>query len=81
MWRSSSITCNKGKEPVIPDDVNTPIDDEMSLGSSPSLSLSLTKNARDSAKAKSCNRPSDHPAFRDVVSDASRKARRKTSKR
>ena len=52
------ITRNKGKEPVILDDVDTPVDDELSSGSSPSLSLSPTKNARESAKAKSRKRPS-----------------------
>ena len=46
------ITRNKGKEPVIPDDVDTPADDELSLGSSPSLSPSLTKSAWESTKAE-----------------------------
>ena len=31
-------TRDKGKEPIIPDDVDTPADDELSLGSSPNLS-------------------------------------------
>ena len=52
------IAHNKGKEPVVPDDVDTPVDDELLLGSSPSLSLSPTKNARKNAKAKSRKRPS-----------------------
>ena len=34
---------NKGKEPIIPDDVDTPADDELSLGSSRYLSLSPAK--------------------------------------
>ena len=54
------ISYNRGKEPIIPDDVNTPANDELSSGNSPSLILSLTKNARES-KAKSHKRPSHHP--------------------
>ena len=75
------ITRNRGKEPIIPDDVDTPEDDELSSGSSPSLSLSPTKNARESIKARSHKRPSHHPAFSDVVSGASRRARREAGKR
>ena len=52
------ITRNKGKELVIPDDVDTLEDDELSLSSSPSLSLSTAKNARESIKAKSHKKPS-----------------------
>ena len=58
-----SITRNRGKESVIPDDVDTSADDELSSGSSPSLSFSPTKNARESVKAKSRKRPSHHPAL------------------
>ena len=54
------IARNRGKEPIIPDDVDTPTDDELSSASSLSLSLSPAKNARDSTKAKSCKKPS-HP--------------------
>ena len=68
------IACNRGNESIIPDDVDTPADDELSSGSSPSLSLSLAKNARDSIKARSRKRPSHHPAFNDVVSGISHKA-------
>ena len=75
------IARNKGKEPVIPVDVDTPTDDELSSYSSPSLSLSPTKNARDSLKAKSDKRPSRHPAFSDSVSGTSCRARRETSRR
>ena len=74
-------THNKWKEPIIPDEVDTPTNDELSLSSSLSLSLSPTKNARESAKAKSHKRPSHHPAFSDAVSGASRRARRETSRR
>ena len=72
---------NKGKNPAILDDVNTPANDELSSSSSPSLSLSLIKNAREGTKAKSRKRPSHHLAFSDVVSGASRKARRETSRK
>ena len=58
------------------DDVNTLVDDELSLGSSPSLSLSPAKDARGRIKTKLRKRPSHHPAFNDVVSGASIRARR-----
>ena len=41
-------TCNKGKESIIPDKVDTPENDELSSGSSPNLSLAKR------SKAKSC---------------------------
>ena len=69
------IAHNRGKEPIISDDVDTPIDDEFSLGSSPSLSLSPEKNAQESTKAKSRKRPSHLLTFGDAVSSASRRAR------
>ena len=75
------ITRNKGKEPIILDDVDTSADNELSSGNSPSLSLSSTKNVRESAKTKSRKRPSHHPAFSDAVSGASRRERRETSRR
>ena len=75
-----SITRNKGEEPIILDNVNTLEDDALSSGSSPSSSLSPPKNARESAKAKLRKRPSHHPAFSDVVSGASCKAMRETSR-
>ena len=52
----------------------------MSSGSSPSLSLSSTKNARESAKAKSHKRPSHHLAFSDAVSGASLRAKKERSR-
>ena len=75
------IARNRGKEPIIPDDVDTPTDDELSSSSSPSLSLSPVKNVRDSTKARSHKRPLHHLALSDVVSGASRRARREASKR
>ena len=74
-------TRNKGKEPAIPDNVNTLVDDELSLGSSPYLSLSPTKNAQEGTKPKSRKRPSHHLTFNDAVSGASRRARRETTRR
>ena len=75
------IAGNRGKEPIIPNDVDTPTDDELSSCSSPSLSLSSAKNARDSTKARSRKRPSHHPAFSDAVSGTSRRARREAGMR
>ena len=66
---------------TITDNVNTPADDELSSGSSPSLSLLPTKNARESPKAKSLKRPSHHLAFSDAISGASCRARREISMR
>ena len=71
-----SITRSKGKEPIAPTDIDTPIDYELSSSSSPSLSLSPAKNTR----AKSHKMPSHRPAFSDTVSNASRRARRKASR-
>ena len=75
------IARNRGKEPIIPNDVNTPGDDELSSSSSPSLSLSPAKDARESLNARSHKRPLYHPTFNDVVSGASRKARREAGRR
>ena len=72
---------NKGKKPIVLDDVDIPADDELSSGSSPSLSLSPIKDAQGSTKAKSRKRPSHHHAFSDVVSGSSRRARRKAGRR
>ena len=62
------IARNREKEPIIRDDIDTPTDDKLSLGSSSSLSLSLAKNARESTKVKSRKKPSHHPAFSDAIS-------------
>ena len=75
------ISRNRGKKPVILDNVDTLTDDELSSGSSPSLSLSPAKNARESAKAISRKRPSHCPAFSDAVSGASSRARREAGRR
>ena len=70
------ITRNKLKELVIPVDVDTPANDELSSGNSLRLGLSPTKNTR----AKLCKRTSHRPTFSDAISDASRRARRGASK-
>ena len=75
------ITCNRGKEPIIPVDVDTQTDDELSSGSSPSLNLSPKKNARESTKVKSCKRPLHLPALNDAFSGTSRMARREEGMR
>ena len=61
------IAHDKGKEPIVPKDVDTPADDKLSSGSPLSLSLSSAKNSRESTKTRSCRRPSRHPAFSDLV--------------
>ena len=75
------IARNKGKGPVVPDDVDTPADDKLSPRSSPSLNLPPTKNTRESIRTRLCKRPSPHHAFSDAVSGASCKVRRKADKR
>ena len=52
------IARNKGKEPIVPNDVDAPADNELSSNSSSSLGLSPVRNKR----AKSGKRPSHHPA-------------------
>ena len=69
------IACNKGKEPIAPDDVDTPADDELSLASSLSLSLSPGKNTR----VKLHKRPLHRPAFSYTVSGESCRARREAN--
>ena len=76
-----SITHNKGNEPIVPNDVDTLADDELSSSSSPSLSLSLAKASRGSTNTKSHKRPSHHPTFSDGVSGASYKARKEAGRR
>ena len=66
------IACNKGKKPIIPNDVDASADNELSLGNSSSLGLSPVRNKR----AKSGKRPSHHPAFSHTISGAFRRARR-----
>ena len=66
---------------MVPNDIDTPENDELSSGSSLSLNLSPVKNARESTKIRSYKRPSPHLTFSDASSGASRKARREVSKR
>ena len=58
-----------------------PADTELSSGNSSPLSLSPTKDARGSKREKSHERHLQHPAFSDVVSGASRRARREAGMR
>ena len=76
------IACNRGKEHIIPNDVDTPANDELSSGSSPSLNLSPAKNnTQENTKARLRKRPSHHPAISDDVIGASHMARRETGRR
>ena len=71
----------EGKGPIPPDNVDTPVDNELSSGSSLSLNPSPTKNTRESTRTRSRKRPSPHPAFSDAISNASYRVRRETSHR
>ena len=75
------IACNRGKEPISPDDVDTQADDELSSSSSLSLSLSLANNALESTKIRSHKRHSPYPTFNDGVSGACRGARKEAGRR
>ena len=75
------ITHDKGKGLVAPDNVDTLMDDELSLGSSPSLNLSPAKNTWESVRTRSRKRPSPHLAFNDSVSGASHRARREVGRK
>ena len=59
---------NKGKESIVPDNIDTSADDKLSLGSSPDLSP--TKNSR----ARLHQRRLHHPAFNNVNSGTFRHA-------
>ena len=61
---------HKGKEPIIPSDVDTPVDDELSSGSSPNLSPAK------SSRARTCQRHLHHPAFSNADYGMFRRARR-----
>ena len=75
------IAHNKGKEPIIPDNVDAPADDELSLGISLSMSPPLGRNTRGNTSAKSRWKHSHRPAFSDVVNGASSRARRETNRK
>ena len=64
------IARDKGKEPIVPDDVDTPADDE--LYSSGSLNLPPTKSSR----TRSCQRHSYRPAFSNTDNGTFRLVRR-----
>ena len=76
-----SISPNRGKESIVPNDVDTLADDELSLDSSSPLSFSSAKDTQGSTKAKSHKRPLQHSALSDVVSGASCRERREAGRR
>ena len=41
------VVSNKGKKPIALDDVDTPVDDKLSSGSSPNLSPAKSKSNKD----------------------------------
>ena len=57
------IPRNKGKELIVLDEVDAPVDDELSSGSSPSPNLSSAKNTRESARTRSCKDKITQEAF------------------
>ena len=65
------IARNKEKGLVVPNDVDTPADDELSSRSSLSQNLLPAKNTRESIRTRSRKRPSPHHTFSDTVSGAS----------
>ena len=75
------IARDKGKGPVVPNDVDTLANDELYSCSSPSLNLLLAKNTWERTKTRSRKMHFPHPAFSDVASGASCKARREASRR
>ena len=76
-----SIARTKVKEPIVPDDVDTLTDDELSSGSSSPLNLSPTKDTQGCTKAKSYKRPLQYLTFSDAVSGVSHRARREAGRR
>ena len=54
---------NKGKEKIISDDADAPVDDELSSGRSPSMSPSLSRNARGNTRDKSRRKHSHLPSL------------------
>ena len=66
------VPSNKGDEPIISDEANVPVDDELSSGNSPTLGFSPAKNTRAKLRRKTSYRP----AFNNVVSGASCRERR-----
>ena len=75
------IALNKGKEPIIPDDVGAPTDDEFSSDRSPSMSPLPGRNSQGNTRAKSRRKHSHRPAFSDAVSGASGRPRREANKK
>ena len=72
---------DKGKGLGSLDNVDTPMGNELSSSSFPSLNLSSTRNIRESTRTRSSKRPSPHPDFSDAVSGASSRPRKEAGKR
>ena len=70
------VTHNRGKEPIIPNEANALVDDELSLGSSPPLGLSPTNDTRAKSRKRTLNRL----AFSYAISGVSCRARREVGK-
>ena len=69
------IARDKGKGPVAPDNVDTLMDDELSLGSFPSLNLLSAKNTQESTSTVSIRSSPGEPAgatHRHVATSAAR---------
>ena len=69
-----SIARDKGKEPIVPNNVDTPTDNELSSSNLPDLSLAK------SSRARLRQRCSHRPAFSNAVSGTLRRARKKVSR-
>ena len=65
---------NKGKEPIVPNNIDTPTDDELSLGSSSDLSPAKSR------RVKSRQRRSHRPAFSNADSGTFRWGGRETDR-
>ena len=65
---------DKGKEPIVPDDVDTLEDDELSSGSSPNLSP--VKSCRNKSRQRHLYRPT----FNNADNDTFYRARRETDR-
>ena len=75
------IACDKGKGPIVPDNVDTPANDELFSGSSLSLNLLPVKNTQESIRTRLRKRPSPHPALNDIISRASHMEKREACRR
>ena len=68
------IVRDKGKKPIVPNDADIPVDDELSSSSRPNPS------SAKSNRAKSCKRHLHRPAFRNTDNGLLRQAKRETGR-